>query len=49
MKNNWIDAILHNFQLKKSHYLSKCTAVREIDSLRGFVKNIDKIFNSETK
>lgn len=49
MKNSWIDVILHNFQLKKSHYLSKCTAVREIDSLRGFVKNIDKIFNSETK
>lgn len=49
LKNNWIDAILHNFQLKKSNYLSKYMNVKQVDSLTDFMSKIDDILTLETK
>lgn len=48
LKNSWLDSILHNLELKKSHYLSKCTAIINVDSLKDFVNNINSAFNKET-
>lgn len=49
LKNNWLDAILYNFQLKKSNYLSKYINVKQVDSLTDFMTNIDDIITLETK
>jgi hypothetical protein len=49
LKNNWLDAILYNFQLKKSNYSSKYINVKQVDSLTDFMTNIDDIITLETK
>ena len=45
LKNNWLDAILFNLELKKTSYSSKYLNIKQIDSLQDFVNRIDNIFN----